>query len=181
MDSILVVDEDPAHLELLTEILASEGYCVLPVDSAELALSSVGAQSPDLILVDARTAGMDGFEFCRRLKTLTGSVSSVSRPLIVMSAAIDVKARVEGLANGAVDFISKPFQQEELLARVRTHLELWRLRYNPEMERVNSLQVLACGVSHDFANLMGSILATAELAETEIAEGLITLRRDPNH
>ena len=114
---------------------------------------------------------MDGFEFCRRLKTLTGSVSSVSRPLIVMSAAIDVNARVEGLANGAVDFISKPFQQEELLARVRTHLELWRLRYNPEMERVNSLQVLACGISHDFANLMGSILATAELAETEIADG----------
>ena len=172
MESILVVDEDQAYRELLTDILASEGYRVLPADSAQLALSSIGAQPPDLVLVDARTAGVDKFEFGRHLRTLTGNGSSGSRPLILMSAAIDANARVEGLANGAVDFILKPFQQEELLARVRTHLELRRLRYNPEMERVNSLQVLACGVSHDFANLMASILATAELAETEFAEGL---------
>jgi PAS domain S-box-containing protein len=131
METVLVVDDETVSLELLTETLGAEGYRVLPADSGELALASVAAQSPDLILTDVRMPRMDGFEFCRRLKVLKGSISS---PLIFMSAAMDVRARVEGLALGAADFISKPVQREELLARVRTHLELGRLRGHLETQ-----------------------------------------------
>jgi len=110
---------------MLTDILVSQGYDVRPADSGELALASIEATQPELILLDIRMPGMDGFEVCRRLKERT---ETRQIPLIFLSAITDTKERVEGLRLGAVDFISKPFQQEELLARLRTHLELSRLR-----------------------------------------------------
>jgi PAS domain S-box-containing protein len=125
MDAILILDDESTSLRLMTDILVAEGYLVRPADSAHLALASVSAQPPDLILADVHMPGMDGFEFCRRLKPLQGP-STI--PLIFLSASTDAKARVEGLKLGAVDFISKPFRREELLARVRTHLELAQLR-----------------------------------------------------
>jgi PAS domain S-box-containing protein len=131
METILVVEDESTCLELLTEILTAEGYRVCPADSAKLALASIAASSPHLILADVRMPVMGGFEFCRRLK---GRKESAAIPLIFISASSDTDARVQGLALGAVDFLSKPFQREELLARVRTHLELSRLRGNLEAE-----------------------------------------------
>ena len=129
--SILVVDDEADSRSLLTGILVSEGYHVRAADSGRLALASVDAWLPELILLDIRMQGMDGFEVCRRLKA---GDKSQRVPVIFITAASDVEERVTGLAVGAVDYISKPFQREELLARVRTHLELSRLRDNLERQ-----------------------------------------------
>ena len=129
--SILVVDDEADSRSLLTSILASEGYHVRAADSGRLGLASVDAWTPELILLDVRMPGMDGFEVCRRLKA---GDKSQRVPVVFITAASDVEERVKGLAAGAVDYISKPFQREELLARVRTHIELSRLRENLERQ-----------------------------------------------
>lgn len=122
---ILIVDDTPSSLRLMRDALAAEGYRVLTADGGELALRSLELNPPELILLDLRMPVMDGFEVCRRLKA-----DSKTReiPVIFISAADQVEERVAGFALGAVDFISKPFQREELLARVRTHLALRRLQ-----------------------------------------------------
>ena len=129
--NILVVDDEADSRSLLTGILASEGYHVRTADSGRLALASVDAWLPELILLDIRMPGMDGLEVCRRLKA---GDKSQCVPVIFITAASNVEERVSGLAAGAVDYIGKPFQREELLARVRTHLELSRLRDNLERQ-----------------------------------------------
>jgi diguanylate cyclase (GGDEF)-like protein len=129
--AILVVEDTHASLKLITDILAAEGYQVRPADGGELALASVAAMPPELILLDIRMAGMDGFEVLRRLKARE---ESRNIPVIFLSAISEVEQRVEGLKQGAVDFISKPFQREELLARVQTHMELSQLRTQLEQQ-----------------------------------------------
>jgi PAS domain S-box-containing protein len=126
---ILVVDDEPEARTLLTAILTAEGYHVRAVDSGELALVAVNLNRPDLLLVDVRMPGMDGFEICRRLKGATGARDI---PVMFISASNELAEKLEGFRLGAVDFISKPFQREELLARVRTHLELGGLRAHLE-------------------------------------------------
>ena len=97
--------------------------------AASWRFASIEATQPELILLDIRMPGMDGFEVCRQLKDRS---ESHHIPVIFLSGITDTKDRVEGLRLGAVDFISKPFEQEELLARIRTHLELSRLRASLE-------------------------------------------------
>jgi CheY-like chemotaxis protein/anti-sigma regulatory factor (Ser/Thr protein kinase) len=128
--AILVVDDTIESLKLLTEVLTAEGYHVRPANSGELALTSAGACPPELVLLDIRMPGMDGFEVCRQLKSNPGTRDL---PIIFISATPEVEERVEGLKCGAVDFITKPFQREEMLARVHTHLELGRLRSKLEL------------------------------------------------
>ena len=130
-NTILVVDDDSHSLRLLTDTLTGGGYRVRPADSGELALASVGAVAPGLILLDIRMPGMDGFEVCRRLKA---NDKSRGIPVIFLSAAGQVEDRVLGLSLGAADFISKPFQAPELLARVHIHMELGRLRADLEQQ-----------------------------------------------
>jgi PAS domain S-box-containing protein len=131
--TVMVVDDTLASLKLLTTLLTGEGYQVLPANSGELALASVAANPPELILLDILMPGMDGFEVIRRLKA--HKVSS-GIPVIFLSAVTEVDQRVEGLKLGAVDFISKPFQREELLARVRTQIDLCRLRTRAEKQAI---------------------------------------------
>ena len=123
--TILAVDDKGESLRMLDEILRSEGYRVRAADSGQLALASSVASPPDLVLLDIRMQGMDGFEICRKLKE---NERTRFVPVIFLSASTDAGERVEGLRLGAVDFISKPFQRDELLARVRTHIELGLLR-----------------------------------------------------
>ena len=129
--TILVVDDDRESLALLTSMLGAEGYDVRPADSGQLALASAAAKPPQLILLDIRMPGMDGFEVCRRLKACENTRDI---PIMFVTSARDVEERVEGLRLGAVDFINKLFRPEELLARVRTHLELARLRADLERQ-----------------------------------------------
>src|SRR5438128_2578863 len=128
---IVVVDDDSECLKLLTGILTSEGYNIRPADSGELALASIAAKPPELILLDIRMPWMDGFEVCRHLKACE---ETRDIPIIFLSAVNEVQERIEGLRLGAVDFISKPFHPDELLARVRIHLELKHLRSDLERQ-----------------------------------------------
>ena len=129
--TVLVVDDTPANLSVLLDLLTGAGFAVLVADSGERALLQVSHRRPDLILLDAMMPGMDGFETCRRLKAgpLTRDL-----PVLFMTALTDTAARLAGFAAGAVDYISKPFEPEEVLARLRAHLELQRLRRALEAE-----------------------------------------------
>ena len=118
---ILIVDDTAANRILLTAILLEAGYGVRAAASGELALRNVQDRAPALVLLDVKMLGMDGFEVCRRLKenTLTRDI-----PVIFLSALTDTAAKLKGFALGAVDYITKPFQSDEVLARVRVHLTL---------------------------------------------------------
>jgi signal transduction histidine kinase/DNA-binding response OmpR family regulator len=119
--AILAVDDCSVSLTLLVNLLSPLGYQVRTADSGELALAAVAANPPDLILLDVRMPGIDGLEVCRRLKARP---ESRHIPVILISAFAEVKEWVAGLQLGAADYITKPFQAEELLARVQTHLAL---------------------------------------------------------
>lgn len=126
---ILAVDDTPASLKLLTDILKAEGYEVRSAISGELALHAATSNPPDLVLLDIRMPEMDGYEVCRRLKA---QPATRDVPVIFVSAVMETSEKVKGFEIGAVDFVTKPYQRDELLARVRTHLELNRLRNHLE-------------------------------------------------
>jgi len=118
---IMVVDDSPTALKLLTDLLITEGYKVRPANSGALALASVAVEMPDLILLDIKMPNMDGYEVCRRLKA---DEHSSKIPVVFISGLDGVIDKVKGFTVGGVDFVTKPFQQEEVLARIRTHLKL---------------------------------------------------------
>ena len=120
-DTILAVDDTTESLALLGQILTAAGYAVRLADSGELGLAAVAVHRPDLILLDIRMPGLDGLEVCRRLQERE---ETRTIPVILMSASDGVTDWVEGLKLGAVDYIRKPLQAEELRHRVRTHLAL---------------------------------------------------------
>ncbi|MEI7834095.1 MAG: response regulator [bacterium] len=120
-DIILVVDDTRENLKLLVNILTDAGYRVRPADSRELALAAIDAERPALILLDVRMPGMDGFAVCRQLKS---HEETRDIPIIFISASTEVEERVMGLQLGGVDFVTKPFRKDELLARVQSHLAL---------------------------------------------------------
>ncbi len=129
LDEILIVDDETANLKLLKDLLSREGYEVRPADRPQLAINSALAKPPALILLDVRMPEMDGFEVCKRLKqdSRTGDI-----PIIFISALQDVKDKIRGFEAGGVDYITKPFQEAEILARVRTHIQLHRMQQNLE-------------------------------------------------
>ena len=135
--TILVVDDIRVLLNLLTNILTANGYQVRSADSGEQAIASITASPPDLILLDIFMPGMNGYEVLRWLKARE---ENRNIPVIILSGATETEQRVDGLKLGAVDFISKPFEEQELLARVQAHLELRRLRIQLE-ERAADLSL----------------------------------------
>lgn len=122
---ILAVDDTPASLKLLTELLKEDGYEVRAAINGELALHAASQNPPELVLLDIRMPGIDGYEVCRRLKA---QHATRDVPVIFVSAATESDEKVQGFRVGAVDYVTKPYQRDELLARVHTHLELNRLR-----------------------------------------------------
>jgi signal transduction histidine kinase/DNA-binding response OmpR family regulator len=129
--TILAVDDSPDSLALVTYILSTAGHQVRQANRGEMALADITAHPPDLVLLDVRMPGLDGLEVCRRL---AADASTRRIPVVLVSAITDVVTRVEGLALGAVDYICKPFEAEELLARVSTHLALSRTRAGLEAQ-----------------------------------------------
>lgn len=119
--NILIVDDESASLKLLNDILSAEGHEVRPFNNGELALRSIMVEAPDLILLDVRMPGMNGFEVCRKVKE---SMSLKEVPVIFISAALDLEDKVRGFQEGGVDYITKPYQKEEVIARVKTHVAL---------------------------------------------------------
>jgi len=122
---ILVVDDNPENLRLLMEVLEGQKYQTKLARSGELALASAVEEVPDLVLLDINMPEMDGFEVCDRLKA---EEATRNVPIIFISALNQTDDKVAALNRGGVDYITKPFQVEEVLARVESHLELQALR-----------------------------------------------------
>ncbi|MFH1155455.1 MAG: response regulator, partial [Pseudomonadota bacterium] len=118
---ILVVDDTLDSLQLLTRILTDHGYRVRPASGGALALRSAAARTPDLILLDVRMTDMDGYEVCRRLKL---EARSRDIPVLFISGLGETPAKIKGFEAGGVDYITKPFQVEEVLARITAQLSL---------------------------------------------------------
>ncbi|MBC8230101.1 response regulator [bacterium] len=122
---ILIVDDIPANLNLLREALEPEDYEILGATSGEMALQIATRAVPDLILLDIVMPGIDGFETCRRLKA---DPKTADIPVIFITAKEETENVVEGFRVGGVDYITKPFRNEEVRVRVQTHLTIKRLR-----------------------------------------------------
>ncbi len=140
LGDILIVDDETANLKLLKELLSREGYLVRPADRPQLAIKSALAQPPALILLDVRMPDMDGFEVCMRIKQ---EERTRDIPVIFISALQDVSDKIRGFEAGGVDYITKPFQEEEVLSRVRTHMDLRSMQLGLEemvAERTASLE-----------------------------------------
>jgi PAS domain S-box-containing protein len=137
---ILIVDDEVANLQLLRDLLSRAGYRVRPALGPQLALESARAHPPELILLDVRMPEMDGFEVCRQLKA---DERTRDVPVLFVSAMQETIERVRAFEAGGVDFVSKPFQAEEVLARVRAHLALRQMTLHLESlvdERTAELQ-----------------------------------------
>jgi len=178
-EDILVVDDTPASLRLLSELLTQHGYRIRPASNGALALKSVAAKNPDLILLDVSMPGMDGYEVCRRLKA---DENSSRIPVIFISAFGDTRQKVTGFEAGGLDYITKPFEAEEVLARVGTHL---RLRHAEEALR-NAQNTLELRVQERTAELQASNQALREseektrraLEEIEVLKSQLELHND---
>lgn len=117
---ILVIDDNPANLSILTHTLKGTGYSVRVDVSGENALRQIEQELPALILLDVMMPGIDGFETCRRLKK---NPATAAIPVIFITALADTDSKLQGLSAGAVDYVTKPFNEAEVLCRVRIHLK----------------------------------------------------------
>jgi two-component system, sensor histidine kinase and response regulator len=156
---ILVVDDISKNLQVVGTMLRNEGYHVMPATSGAQALERAHAQPPDLILLDLMMPEMDGLEVCQRLKA---EPLTLQIPVIFLTASNEMEHLMKGFEAGAVDYITKPFNAPELLARVRTHLELKhaRERLHELNEEKNEFMGI---VAHDLRSPLGTINGFAEL------------------
>ncbi len=130
--TILIVDDQPANLQILLSFLQKEGFRILVADSGERALQHLTRQQPDLILLDVMMPGLDGFEVCRRIKS---DPEHADIPILFLTALTDIEDKIQGFLSGGADYITKPFQQLEVLARINTHLTVHRQQQ--EIKRKN--------------------------------------------
>ncbi|RLB98363.1 MAG: response regulator [Deltaproteobacteria bacterium] len=122
---VLTVDDKPQNLQFLGKLLSDNGYEVGVAQSGQQALNFVRKNEPDLILLDIMMPDMDGYEVCKRLKE---DFSAKHIPIIFVTAKTDPEAIIKGFDMGGVDYVTKPFNSAELLARIKTHIELRTLR-----------------------------------------------------
>jgi len=160
---ILVVDDISKNLQVVGTMLRKEDYRVVPATSGAQALERVRAEPPDLVLLDLMMPEMDGLEVCRRLKA---DPWTQQIPVIFLTASNEMEHLVSGFSAGAVDYVTKPFNAPELLARVRTHLELKHARQR--LREMNDEKNEFMGiVAHDLRNPLGAITGYAEIISEE--------------
>ena len=190
---ILVVDDNPTNLSVISQALHSVGWQIRIAVNGEDALSKVAQNQPELILLDIQMPGIDGFEVCQRLKA---NPTTADIPIIFMTALADTASKVKGLALGAVDYITKPFEREEAIARVRIHLQLHHLTQNLEQqveertmqltralaelqhsqlqlvqhEKMSALGNLVAGVAHEINNPIGCIIGNVTAVQDSIGD-----------
>ncbi len=129
--TILVIDDNVTNLKVASEQLKVEGFDVLTARDGESGIKRAEFAQPDLILLDVQMTGIDGFETCRRLKV---GERTRAIPVIFMTVLTNVEDKLKGFEAGGVDYVSKPFQVEELLARVNTHLTIYKLQRELQAE-----------------------------------------------
>ena len=161
--SILVVDDTAANLTLLSRMLGERGYRVRPVPSGSLALKAAQSDPPDLVLLDISMPEMDGFEVCRLMKE---DPRLREIPIIFISALTETEGKVKAFRRGGVDYVTKPFQIEEVEARVETHIRLRNAqaelaRYNRYLEQLVEEKVREISESQ-----LATIFAMVKLAES---------------
>ena len=137
---ILIVDDTPANLRLLAQLLMEHGYKVRAVLNGQRAIEAAQAQVPDLILLDVMMPDLDGYAVCQRLKSLPATCEV---PVIFISALDEADDKVKAFTAGGVDYVTKPFEPREILARVQTHLTLYRLTRQLEFVNASQAQQLA--------------------------------------
>ena len=171
--AIVIVDDNPNNLRLLGGILEDAGFRVRPAPNGEMALRSIHAQPPALILLDIRMPEMDGYEVCKRLKA---EEKTKDIPVIFISALQEVEDKTAAFQAGGVDYITKPFNIEEVLARVRTHLQLYRMQVNLEQmvnERTEELRTAYLSLKAQES------IHRESLIQTIAAIALTVEKRDP--
>ncbi len=161
---ILVVDDQPANIQIVGAALGKLGHEIIPAADGATALKRVALRMPDLILLDLLMPGMDGCEVCRQLKS---NPEWKDIPVIFLSAADDKDLIVRALDSGGVDYITKPFNQAELISRVRTQLALKTARDRLKQLAEDKDELLGI-LAHDLKNYLGGINMSAELMGGQI-------------
>ena len=167
--TILIVDDVPTNLKLLMSFLSDLNFSVRVAQDGQDALDQVAYEKPDLILLDIMMPpGIDGFETCRRLKA---NENSRDIPVIFMTALADTLDKIKGLELGAVDYITKPFQQEEVLARINAHLTI--KKQQELLQQQNSeLEAFAHTVAHDLKNPLGVIIGFSNIVNKALVSSI---------
>jgi two-component system, sensor histidine kinase and response regulator len=187
--TILIVDDIPDNISTLFQFLDTQDFEVLVARHGEGAIELIEYERPDLILLDVMMPGIDGFETCRRLKA---ELKTQDIPIIFMTALSDTVDKVKGFELGAVDYITKPIHQEEVLARINTHITLRNLQRqlqaknaelenkNVELENKNAelaaknaeLDAFSYTVAHDLKNPLSHLIGMSDLLQNEFSENL---------
>lgn len=175
--TVLIVDDTQQNVQVLSQMLRNEAFMVVAAFNGPDALNLVEKRRPDLILLDVMMPGMNGYEVCEKLKQ---NPETVSIPVIFLSALDDAEAKIRAFDVGGIDYITKPFQQKEVLARIRLHLQMKKLEQQQEryilelkekqdhLTRLNKEkdEVLAI-VSHDMRNPLGGIIGISNMMRYE--------------
>ncbi len=186
-DTILVIDDNKTNVRLLISTLESHGFEIITALNGTMGIQRAEFSMPDLILLDIMMPGMDGFETCRRFKS---DDRTKEIPVIFMTALTDVKDKLRGFEVGGVDYVTKPFHEQEVLMRVRTHLMLRHIRTSLEQEiverkraekkrreyqhrlqqarKAESLGRMAGAVAHHFNNLLFVVSGNLELVRDDL-------------
>ena len=162
---VVVVDDEPVNVEVISAFLADQGYDVLPASSGEQALELCMFRKPDLALFDLRMPGMDGIALCRRFRE-TPELAAI--PVIFITGTADEEGLVECFEAGAVDFLAKPVRVAELLQRVRTHLEL-KFSRDRLVSKARDCDALTAMVAHDLKSPLASIRFSVQMLLEEPA------------
>ncbi len=168
--TILIIEDNPINLRILLHVLMNAGFNVLVADAGEPGLLMAYENTPDIILLDVILPGIDGFEVCRQLK-----INEVTQaiPIIFITGLTKTENIVQAFEIGAVDYITKPLQAAEVLARINTHLTMNRLQIdlaNEVEERgrlIEELNAFAHMVAHDLKNPLGNIVGFANILQKE--------------
>jgi len=163
-EHILIVDDSRTNLSFLSSILEHAGYTVLTAADGAAALRQVCGSPPALVLLDVDMPDMDGFEVCRLLK---GDAATRDIPVVFISAMDDVADKIRGFKNGGVDYITKPFQFEEVMARVSTQLELRQARRALEKQNRDQKRIIEEQVEKISSFQLATIFALAKLADSK--------------
>ncbi len=161
--TIMIVDDTPANLRMLEEMLKGQGYRVVAFPKGESAIKAAFRNPPDLILLDIRMPEMDGYEVCRQLKT---DERLRDIPVIFISALRETLDMVKAFDVGGVDYVAKPFRFEEVQARVETHLQIRRMQKELEKHNLNLQELVREQVREISEAQMAMIFALAKLAES---------------